>query len=129
MYSLIKIYSRSFHNSVKRGYSHVKCRYLLIDIYSIINPFNPKYLEWYGSSIDLEHTIQNCRSEALSFHFFNTRRNLFDTKFTIPELHETGNLSSSCHQDASCAYRGILHYHNHHNVAVQGVVFSFYLAP
>jgi len=28
------------------------------------NPFNPnKYVEWYGPSLDLEHTIQVCRGE------------------------------------------------------------------
>jgi len=27
-------------------------------------PFNPKYSEWYGPSLDLEHTIQVCRGEG-----------------------------------------------------------------
>jgi len=28
-------------------------------------PFNPKYLEWYSSSLDLEPTKQVCRGERV----------------------------------------------------------------
>jgi len=30
-----------------------------------LNPFNPKYLEWYGPCLDLEHTIQVCRRDRI----------------------------------------------------------------
>jgi len=36
----------------------------------LINPFNPKHLEWYSPSLDLEHTIQVCRGEP--FHVLYT---------------------------------------------------------
>jgi len=29
--------------------------------------FNPKYPEWYGLSLNLEHTIQVCRGEKVKF--------------------------------------------------------------
>jgi len=29
------------------------------------NHFSPKYLEWYGLNLDLEHTIQDCRGEIV----------------------------------------------------------------
>jgi len=28
-----------------------------------VNPFNPKYPEWYSPSLDLEHTMQVSRGE------------------------------------------------------------------
>jgi len=31
--------------------------------------FNPMYLEWYGPSLDLEHTIQVCRGENFHYQF------------------------------------------------------------
>jgi len=30
-----------------------------------INPFNPKYPEWYSPCLDLEHTTQVCRGERV----------------------------------------------------------------
>jgi len=30
------------------------------------NPFNPKYLEWYSLTLDMEHTIQVCRCERVN---------------------------------------------------------------
>jgi len=34
-------------------------------VFVILNPFNPKYLEWYSPCLDLEHTIQVCRGERV----------------------------------------------------------------
>jgi len=32
----------------------------------IFNPLKPKYSEWYGPSLTLEHTIQICWSERVN---------------------------------------------------------------
>jgi len=32
-----------------------------------VNPFNPKYLEWYSPVFDLEHTILICRGERVKY--------------------------------------------------------------
>jgi len=36
----------------------------------MVNPFNPKYLEWYSPCLDLEHTKQVCRGERIIINKF-----------------------------------------------------------
>jgi len=37
----------------------------VIMLWLLINRFNPKYLEWYSPSLDLEHTVQIYRGERV----------------------------------------------------------------
>jgi len=40
--------------------------YLIYSFNWFLNPFNPKYLEWYSPYLDMGHTIQVCRGERVN---------------------------------------------------------------
>jgi len=58
----LHIYQKPFCSKFKH---RLQCVNLTTNdiIIVLVNPFNPKYLEWYSPHLDLEHTIQVCRCE------------------------------------------------------------------